>query len=72
MARDDLGFAGLLMVGTSPAEAWDRIRATAADPEVQALIAALQDTEQGRAALDWSRQQWAAHQLPPPWDLGAD
>ena len=65
----DLGFTGLLAAGYTPAEAWAEIRETSGDPEVRAIIADLRTTPEGRAALDWSREQWAAHGLTPPWDL---
>jgi hypothetical protein len=65
----DLGFAGLLAEGLSPADAWQAIRDDlAAEPAALAVIAELDRDEEGRAALAWSRQQWAAHGLAPPWD----
>jgi hypothetical protein len=65
----DLGFKGLLAAGYTPEEAWHEIRSTSEHPVVRALIAEMRSTEEGRAALDWSRQEWARYGLIPPWDL---
>jgi predicted component of type VI protein secretion system len=74
MARDDdreLGMAGLLMAGYTPAQAWHEIRKAAIQRDVQAIIAGLKGTTDGLAALRASRRQWARYGLPPPWDLTA-
>jgi hypothetical protein len=68
MAEVELGFAGMLAAGVNPHAAWARIRANAQDPAVQAVIAELRRTPQGRAALEYSRRRWAAYGLPPPWE----
>jgi hypothetical protein len=70
MAEADLGFAGMLAAGVDPHAAWARIHTDAQDPAVQAIIAELRRTPQGRAALAHSRARWAAHGLPPPWEPG--
>ncbi len=70
MAEVELGFAGMLAAGVDPHAAWARIRATAQDPAVQAIVAELRRTPQGRAALEYSRRRWAAYGLPPPWEPG--
>jgi hypothetical protein len=63
------GFAGLLLLGHTPQQAWQIIRDDfAADPGAQALIAHLASTEDGRAALELSRQDWKRHGLTPPWE----
>jgi hypothetical protein len=67
-SRDDLGFAGLLAAGLTPVEAWAEVRKTTAHPAVRAIIADLASTEDGRAALEFSRQRWARHGLRPPWE----
>ena len=65
----DLGFAGLLQAGLSAEQARERIRADlAAEPGALDIIRDLERTEDGRAALAWSRGQWAAHGLTPPWE----
>jgi hypothetical protein len=66
--RDDLGFDGLLQAGYTPEEAWAEIRADCHDPSVRSIFAGLEATEEGRAALEWSRQQWAARGLSAPWE----
>lgn len=66
---DELGFTGLIAAGRTPEEAWAEIRAGLQDPEVRAIIADLGTTEEGRAALAWSREQWAEHGMIAPWDL---
>jgi len=66
---DDLGFRGLLAAGYTADEAWAMIRETSALPEVHAIIAELGRSEEGRAALQWSREQWAEHGLVAPWDF---
>jgi hypothetical protein len=66
---DDLGFAGMLAAGYTAQEAWQIIHDDLmADPRAQAIIAALEADDEGRAALDWSRLEWAQHGLPPPWE----
>jgi hypothetical protein len=67
-SRDDLGFAGLLAAGLTPEQAWAEVRSTSTHPAVRAIIADLGSSAEGRAALDWSRQQWARHGLTPPWE----
>jgi hypothetical protein len=64
----DPGFDGLIMAGVPPEQAWSQMADVAAGPEAAAIIAALGDTPEGRAVLDWSRQSWAARGLRPPWD----
>jgi hypothetical protein len=65
----ELGFAGLLAAGKTPQEAWQVIRdGLMADPGAMAVIAALTETEDGRASLEWSRAGWARHGLTPPWE----
>lgn len=59
-----LGFAGMVMVGIHPAQAWASI-CDDMDADVQALVDMLSP-----AALDKSRADWAAYGLPPPWDAG--
>jgi hypothetical protein len=65
---DDLGFTGLLLAGLTPEQAWAEVHRTSQEPEVQAIIAELAASPEGREALDWSRAQWADHGLPPPWE----
>jgi hypothetical protein len=63
------GYAGMIAAGTDPREAWEQIRAElAASPETRAVIAALAEDEEGRAALAYSRERWAVHGFPPPWE----
>jgi hypothetical protein len=62
-----LGFAGMLQAGIDPREAWQEIR-DGIDGGVLAVIAELERTPDGRAALDYSRQRWAAYGLAPPWE----
>lgn len=64
----ELGFAGMLAVGMDPQEAYDLIRQESNHPGVRAIIAELRESEQGRAALEYSRQRWAEYGLTPPWD----
>lgn len=65
----ELGFAGMLAAGMTPAEAWQLIRADlTASPEARAIYAGLETDPDGRAALAWSRAQWAAKGLPAPFD----
>jgi hypothetical protein len=66
---DALGFVGLLKAGYTPIQAWAEVRKTAEDPAVQAVIAEMRKDREGRAALEWSRQQWAGHGLNPPWEI---
>jgi hypothetical protein len=68
MAGRNLGFAGLLAAGVDPQEAYQQVRALCADPAVRAVLVELQRTSEGRAALDSSRQRWAAYGFPPPWE----
>lgn len=65
---EDLGFRGLLMAGLTADQAWAEVHRTSQLPEVQAIIADLLGTPEGRDALEWSRLQWAQHGLPPPWE----
>jgi hypothetical protein len=63
------GYAGMVAAGADPREAWEAIRAElAAGPETRAVIAALAGDEEGRAALAYSRERWAVHGFPPPWE----
>ena len=64
-----LGYEGLLLKGYSPAQAYQHVLASSVSDEVQAIIADLRTTPEGRAALDHSRRQWARRGFPPPWDL---
>jgi hypothetical protein len=64
----DLGFVGLLKAGYTPEQAWAEVHETANHPAVRAIIADLGTTEEGRAALAYSRERWAAYGLPVPWD----
>jgi hypothetical protein len=66
MAGRELGFAGMLAAGTNPRTAYEQVRAACSDPAVRAILAELQRTAEGRAALDYSRQRWAAYGFPPP------
>jgi hypothetical protein len=68
----ELGFAGMLLAGADPQTAWDTIHAQCADPAVRSIIANLAATEDGRAALEWSRAAWARYGLPPPWEDSDD
>lgn len=66
---DEMGFLGLVDMGMTPAEAWQVIHDDLrAEPGALAIIRTLDQDQEGRAALAWSRQQWAAHGLPPPWE----
>jgi hypothetical protein len=47
---------------------YEHVRALCADPAVQAVLAELARTPQGRAALDSLRERWAAYGFPPPWE----
>jgi hypothetical protein len=74
-ARDDeeaglyhLGYIGMINAGLTPEEAWAEVRETSKDPAVRAIIAVLGETEEGRAALTWSRERWAGHGLTAPWE----
>jgi hypothetical protein len=67
----DLGFAGMVAAGMSPAEAWQVIRDDLlAEPRVLAMLRDMErdPTPAVRAALDYSRQRWAEHGLRAPWD----
>ena len=68
MAGQEPGFAGMLAAGTDPRDAYEQVRAACADPAVRAVLAELQRTPQGRAALAYSRARWAAYGFPPPWE----
>lgn len=58
------GFAGMTAAGVSPADAWQQIRDDLiACPGALALLQQLDPD-----SLRWSRQRWAAHGLPPPWE----
>jgi hypothetical protein len=66
---DGLGFRGLLDAGMTPEEAWQTIHDDLhAEPGALAIIRSLDTDQQGQEALAWSRRQWAAHGLPPPWE----
>jgi hypothetical protein len=59
----------MLAAGVPPAEAWQSIRDDViADPGARGIFADLASTEEGRDALDASRQMWARHGLPAPFD----
>jgi hypothetical protein len=64
----DLGFAGMLAAGTDPRDAYEQVCTACADPGVRAVLAELQRTPEGRAALASSRARWAACGFPPPWE----
>jgi hypothetical protein len=65
---DGLGFRGLLDAGMTPEEAWQVIHDDlAAEPGALAILMSMAQDPKGQEALDWSRRQWAAHGLPPPW-----
>ena len=65
----DPGFRGLLDAGHTPRQAWQIIHDDlAAEPGALDVIDGLGDTAAGRDALEWSRAQWAAHGLRPPWE----
>ena len=68
MAGQELGFAGMLAAGIDPRDAYELVRAACADPLVRVVLAELQRTPQGRAALAYSRVRWAAYGFPPPWE----
>jgi hypothetical protein len=68
MAGWTLGFAGLLAAGVDPQEAYQQVRALCADPAVRAVLAELARTAEGRTALEYSRERWAAYGFPPPWE----
>jgi hypothetical protein len=68
MAEQNLGFAGLLAAGIDPREAYGQVRALCADLAMRAVLAELQRTPEGRAALNSSRERWAAYGFPPPWE----
>jgi hypothetical protein len=63
----ELGFAGLLQAGVDPRQAWQQIR-DSIDDGVLRVIAELERTPEGRAALAYSRERWAAYGLEPPWE----
>lgn len=64
-----LGFRGLLDAGMTPAEAWQVIHDDlAAEPGALAIIRGLDTDPEGQETLAWSRREWAAHGLPPPWE----
>jgi hypothetical protein len=66
---DALGFLGLMDMGMTPAEAWQVIHDDLqAEPGALAIIRDLDRDPEGQEALAWSRQQWASHGLPPPWE----
>jgi len=65
---DELGFLGLVDMGMTPAEAWQVIHDDLAnEPGALAILMDLEASPAGREVLALSRQQWAAHGLPPPW-----
>jgi hypothetical protein len=64
----ELGFRGMIEAGFSPREAWDECRKAARDPEARAIIDLMGRSEEGREALQWSRDQWATYGLNPPWE----
>jgi hypothetical protein len=53
----------------TPADAWQAIHDDLeAEPAAVAILRDLDSTPAGQEALAWSRQQWAAYGLPPPWE----
>ena len=66
----DPGYEGLLLAGYTPQQAYQQVTEVSITPDVQAIIASLRETPEGRMALEYSRAQWAARGWPPPWDLG--
>ena len=67
-----LGFAGMVAAGKDPAEAWNEIHRSCQDSAAAAIFADLNETEEGRAALDYSRRLWADRGFPPPWAPDAE
>jgi hypothetical protein len=65
---DQLGFTGLVATGVSPEVAWQEMKDRCSDPQVRAVFEHMGTTEAGRRALEHSREQWAAHGLPIPWE----
>jgi hypothetical protein len=64
-----LGFIGMIRAGMTPAEAWQDIRdSLIAEPGAIDVVAGLKSTEEGRAALEKSRADWARYNLAPPWE----
>jgi hypothetical protein len=71
VSADDhqLGFRGLLAAGRTPAEAWKIIHDDlTANTGAVLIIRDMEQTQDGRAALEWSRLEWAQHGLAPPWE----
>jgi hypothetical protein len=64
----EFGFAGMVRLGLDPEDAWRHCRADAGDPEVRAILDRMHADPAGREALEWSRRDWAAHGMRPPWD----
>ena len=67
-----LGFAGLRLAGINPQQAWQQIHQSCQSSLIQALIADLNSTEEGRIVLENSKEAWAREGLPPPWLLDGD
>lgn len=67
LGHDGLGFAGLLAIGVDPRAAWQDIHDGCQHQGIQAMFTFLEGTEDGRAALEYARQRWAAYGLPAPW-----
>jgi hypothetical protein len=66
---DGLGFRGLVDTGMSVEEAWQVIHDDLiANPAAVAIIRELDRDPHSQEALAWSRRQWAAWGLPPPWE----
>jgi hypothetical protein len=58
----------MLAAGKTPREAWETLRGQCSDPSVRTALEVLRRSPHGQAVLDRSRQAWAAHGLPPPWE----
>lgn len=67
-----LGFAGMIAAGIDPKQAWDEIHQTCKAPEIRVIFEQLGQGPEGQAALEYSRQMWAKHGFPAPWDPEAE
>ena len=66
------GFQGLLAEGKTPQEAWQIIHDASQRPDIQAVFAEMESTQEGREALDYFRADWAKRGFPPPWEPPKD
>jgi len=63
------GPGGMLPGPRDPRGAWRHFKAQVdGDPTARAIILNLAGTPEGRASLERSRQAWALHGLPAPFD----